>query len=53
MKDADIIGDNRMIFNIRHDAFRLVVQFKYRTQIAYVGWVGTHEDYDKINPETV
>ena len=26
---------------------------KYRAQLAYVCWVGTHKDYDRINPETV
>lgn len=52
-RDADVVSDNRIIFNIRHNEFRLVVHFKYRAQLAMVCFVGTHRQYDRINPETV
>lgn len=52
-RDADVVGDNRIIFNIRHNEFRLVVHFKYRAQLAMVCFVGNHKEYDRINPETV
>ncbi len=50
---ADVVGDNRMIFNIRGGEFRLIVHFKYRSKIAMVCFVGTHRQYDAIDPETV
>ena len=50
---ADVVADNRIIFNIRGNEYRLVVHFKYRAQIAMVCFVGTHRQYDKIRPETI
>ncbi len=50
---ADVIGDNRIIFNIRGNEFRLIVHFKYRAKIAMVCFVGTHKQYDAIDPETI
>ncbi len=51
--NADVVGDNRIIFNIRGNEFRLIVHFKYRAQVAMVCFVGTHAQYGKVNPETV
>ena len=50
---ASIVGDNRVIFNIRGNNYRLVVHFNYAIQIAYIKFIGTHEQYDKIDAETV
>jgi mRNA interferase HigB len=50
---ADVVGDNRMVFNIGGNKYRLVVRFNYDYQIAYVKFVGTHAEYDKIDVETV
>jgi mRNA interferase HigB len=52
-RSADPIGDNRVIFNIKGNTYRLVVKFHYNTQIAYIRFVGTHAEYDKINAETI
>lgn len=50
---ADAIGDNRVVFNIRNNEFRLIVHFKYKAQIAMVCFIGTHTDYDRIDAESV
>ncbi len=46
---ASIIGDNRVVFNIKGNKYRLVVAIDYNFQVVYIRFIGTHEDYDKIN----
>ena len=50
---ASIIGDNRIVFNIKGNAYRLMVRTDYRRHIVYVRFVGTHADYDRIDAEEV
>lgn len=44
---ASFLADNRVIFNIKGNAFRLVVKAKYQNGIVLIEWVGTHAEYDK------
>lgn len=44
---ADFLADNRVIFNIKGNHFRLVVKVRYRNGIVVVEWVGTHAEYSK------
>jgi len=44
---ADFLADNRVIFNIKGNDFRLVIKVRYQGGIVIVEWVGTHADYDK------
>lgn len=50
---ASILSGNRVVFNIRGNNYRLVVKFNYERQWAFVRFVGTHGEYDKINAETI
>jgi len=50
---ANIVGDNRVVFNIKGNDYRLVVKFNYEYRVGYVRFVGTHAEYDKINVEEV
>lgn len=50
---ASFIGDNRVVFNIRGNRFRLIVKFNYPYRIAYVRFIGTHAEYDRIDAETI
>jgi mRNA interferase HigB len=50
---ASIVGNNRVVFNIAGNKYRLVVQFHYNTGIGYVRFIGTHDAYDPIDVETV
>ena len=45
---ADNVGNNRMVFNICNNKYRLIVVFRYNIQMVYIRFVGTHKEYDKI-----
>jgi len=47
-KGADIIGKNRIVFNIAHNKFRLVGYFRYQFFTVYIKFIGTHHEYDNI-----
>lgn len=50
---ASIIPDNRAVFNIKGNKYRLVVHFRYNKQTGFIKFVGTHAEYDKIDAELV
>ncbi len=50
---ASIVGDNRVVFNIHGNKYRLVVAIRYDSKICYVRFVGTHKQYDKIDVTTI
>jgi mRNA interferase HigB len=52
-RTADFIGDNRVIFNIKGNNYRLIVKIFYDRKICYVKFIGTHAEYDKIDALTV
>lgn len=51
--NVDFVGDNRAIFDIGGNKYRLVVHFSYKFKTALIKFVGTHEEYNGINAETV
>ena len=51
--NVDFIGDNRAIFDIGGNKYRVVVHFSYKFKTALIKFVGTHEEYDGIDAETV
>lgn len=44
---ADCIKDSLIVFNIKGNRYRLVVDFNFRLQWAFINFIGTHSDYDK------
>lgn len=52
-RNASIVGPDRAIFNIKGNAYRLVVAVDYGRQIIFIKWIGTHADYDRIDVKTV
>ena len=50
---VDFIADNRLIFDIAGNRYRLVVHVAYVHKRVLVKFVGTHAEYDKIDAETV
>lgn len=44
---ASLLADNRVIFNIKGNSYRLVVKIRYQNGIVLVEWVGTHAEYSK------
>ena len=51
--NASIIGNNRVIFNIKGNDYRLIVSVNFKQLAAYIIWFGTHKEYDKINTGTI
>lgn len=52
-RSASFVGENRVIFNIKGNDYRLVVKINYPYRVVYVRFVGTHAEYDKIDVEEV
>ncbi len=52
-RNASIIGNNRVVFNIKGNDFRLVVSMNFIQRACYVIWFGTHKEYDKIDAVAV
>ena len=50
---ASFVGNNRVVFNIKGNDFRLIVAVSYRFQAVYIKFVGTHAEYDRIDAATV
>lgn len=46
---ASFIANNRVVFNIRGNNYRLVVAIKYDFSIVYIRFIGTHQEYDQID----
>lgn len=44
---ADFLPNNRVIFNIKGNDYRLVVQVRYQNGIVIIEWLGTHAEYSK------
>lgn len=47
--NASIVGDNRVVFNIKGNAYRLVVKINYPYRTVYVRFIGTHAEYDTVD----
>ncbi len=50
---ASILGDNRAIFNIKGNNYRLIVKINYEYKILWIRFVGTHVEYDKIDANNI
>ncbi|MDQ3143617.1 MAG: type II toxin-antitoxin system HigB family toxin [Pseudomonadota bacterium] len=50
---AKALNGERVRFEVAGGDFRLVVAFDFRRSIAFVKFIGTHADYDKIDALTV
>lgn len=50
---ASLCGNNRVVFNIGGNKYRLVVEVQYQAGIVWIKFVGTHEEYDRIDVESV
>jgi mRNA interferase HigB len=50
---ASVVGDDRVVFNIMGNKYRLVVRFVFAYKTIQIKWFGTHHEYDKIDVSTV
>lgn len=52
-RNASFLTNNRVVFNIKGNHYRLIVVIKYTRGIIYIRFVGTHAEYDKIDATTI
>ena len=45
---ADTIGNNRVVFNIKGNNYRIVALILFKIKMVYIRFVGTHQEYDRI-----
>ena len=50
---ADILPENRVVFNIKGNTYRLIVKIHYNTGIVFIRFVGTRAEYDKIDAASI
>lgn len=46
---ASLVGDDRVVFNIMGNKYRLVVRIVFEYKAIQVKWFGTHAEYDRID----
>ncbi len=50
---ARAIKNSRVIFKINENDYRLITEINYQKGWVFIKFIGTHPEYDKIDPETV
>jgi mRNA interferase HigB len=50
---ASILKDGRVVFNIAGNKYRIVAWINYPYRVAYIRFVGTHAQYDRIDAQTI
>lgn len=52
-RNASFLANNRVVFNIKGNDYRLVVAVHYNRRVMFIRFVGTHREYDKIDAEKI
>jgi mRNA interferase HigB len=52
-KNASFVANNRVVFNIKGNKYRLVAAVQFEYGIIYIRFVGNHKEYDRIDATTV
>jgi len=50
---ASILSSKRVVFNIKGNDYRLIVDIEYKLKIIFIVWFGTHTEYDKIDAKKI
>lgn len=50
---ARTVKNNRAIFKINDNDYRLIVEINYQKRWLFIKFIGTHAEYDKVTAETV
>ena len=46
---ASVVNAERIVFNVKGNAYRLVVAVDFEMGIVWIKWIGTHKEYDRID----
>ena len=52
-RSASVLKTRRVVFNVKGNDYRLIVAIAYKLQIVYVKFVGTHQEYDAVDAQTI
>lgn len=50
---ASFLGDNRVVFNIHGNAYRLLTRINYDSETVFILFIGTHAEYNKYDMEAI
>lgn len=50
---VDYVGNQKYVFNIKGNNYRLIVAIKFTPALVYIRFVGTHSEYDKLDIKTI
>ncbi len=50
---ASILNNNRVVFNLKGNNYRLIVRVNYFSKIVWIRFIGTHSQYDKIDANNI
>jgi len=51
--NASFLAGNRVVFNIKGNSYRIIVVIQYKLGNIYIRFVGTHQEYDRVDAETI
>lgn len=52
-RNASIVGNDRIIFNIKGNSYRLVVKVDFNWKVMFIKFIGTHKEYDKTDVKNI
>ncbi len=52
-RNASFVANNRVVFNIKGNKYRIIVAVQYKFQIVFIRFVGTHQEYDQVDAASV
>jgi len=52
-RNASFLANNRIVFNIKGNDFRLIVAVHYNRRMMFIRFVGTHQEYDRIDAQNI
>lgn len=50
---ASLLGNNRVVFNIKGNHYRIIVKINFEYKMVWIRFVGTHSEYDKIDANKI
>lgn len=52
-RNASFLANNRVVFNIKGNDYRLVVAVRYTPGLMFIRFIGTHAEYDRVDAATI